>query len=162
MDNNQDKLDKVFNAQKTFRTNLGKGQDAIIDLMSDKEKGQRLYDLINAMQSELEELKETIQWKWWDKEAKEGKRFDFKTKLKGQPFDGKSNAKEEIADIFCFLGDMCACVNMDAEELAAINIRKTQINIDRQNKDYSSGNKDGADSAQLWKEIGAGDFEKKE
>jgi len=163
-----DKLDAIFDAQTKFRKILGKKEllskgmtltkedqrtDAIIDLMTDQQKGQRLYDLISAMQAELEELKETIQWKWWDKEAKEGRRFQFKTKKNGKPFDGKSNAKEEIADLQCFLGDMCACVEMDATELAQINLRKTQVNIDRQNNNYSSETKDGADSEQLWKEI---------
>lgn len=168
-----DKLDAVFDAQAKFRRILGAKElphgtevksetredgsvhfftDSILDNMSEQEKGERLMGLIHAVQSELDELKDTVYWKWWSKEGKDkDKKFTFR-KDKKVP-DGLANAKEELADILCFLGDMCACVGMDADELARINVRKTQVNIDRQNNDYSMGGKDGKDSEKLWSEI---------
>jgi len=139
-----DKLDQIFNAQAKFRKVMGKGKDNILDLMNDQQKGETLYHLIVAVQSELNELMDTIYWKGWCKEAKEGRRFEFKN---------VENAKEEIVDIMCFLGDMCACTGLTAEDLAKYNIRKTEININRQKTDYSMEHKDGKDSEQLWKEM---------
>jgi len=147
---NKDKLDQIFDAQAKFRKILGKGKDCIVDLMDEKQKGQLVYDHIVAIDSELEELRNTIYWKSWCKEAKEGKRFTFRN---------IENAKEEIADILCFLGDICAAVGMTAEELTSINVRKTEVNINRQLTDYSMDKKDGKDSEQLWKEIEEGKHE---
>lgn len=139
-----DKLDKIFDAQETFRRIMGKGQDCIVDLMDEKQKGQLVYDHIQAIQSELQELINCIYWKSWTKEAKEGKRYMFRN---------VENAKEEVADILCFLGDICAALGMTAEELTEINVRKTEINIDRQKNKYAMDTKDGKDSEQLWKDI---------
>lgn len=151
-----DKLDAIFDAQGTFRKNLGKGKDAIIDLMSENEKGERLMGLIHAMEDELAELKATVYWKWWAKEGKDPKtKYTFRKDAK-MP-NGRENAKEELADILCFLGDMCACVGLTAEDLAKINIRKTRINIERQQNNYSMAGKTGEDSEKLWKEIEEGD-----
>jgi len=139
-----DKLDQIFDAQAKFRKILGKGQDLILDKMNSQQKGEALYHLIVAVNSELEELRDTIFWKGWCKEAKEGRRFEFKN---------VENAKEEIVDILCFLGDMCACVGLTADDLAKYNVRKTEINIKRQLTDYSMEHKDGKDSEELWKEM---------
>jgi len=167
-----DKLDAIFNAQTKFRKILGTKElenkgltvgpdghvnnhktDSIVDLMTEQEKGERLMGLIHAIQSELDELKDTVYWKWWSKEGKDSLTKNTFRKDNKIP-DGVANAKEEIADIMCFLGDMCACVGMDAKELAQINVRKTQVNIDRQDNNYSMGSKTGEDSEKLWEEIG--------
>jgi len=139
-----DKLDKIFDAQAKFRKVIGKGKDLILDSMTEQQKGEQLYHLISCVQSELEELRNTIYWKGWSSEAKEGRRFAFKN---------IENAKEEIVDVLCFLGDMCACVGLNAEDLAKYNVRKTEININRQKTNYSMDTKDGKDSEELWKEM---------
>lgn len=147
--NEVDKLDAIFDAQEKFRRIMGKGQDNIVDLMNEQQKGQLVYDHIQAIASELQELMDCIYWKSWAKEAKEGKRYMFRN---------IENAKEEIADIYCFLGDICAAVGMSAEELAAINIRKTEVNINRQLTKYAMDTKDGADSAAIWEQIKNGEL----
>jgi len=148
----RDKLDQIFDAQEKFRRIMGKGQDNIIDLMDEKQKGQLVYDHLQAIASEIQELMNCIYWKSWTKEAKEGKRFMFRN---------IENAKEEIADIYCFLGDICAAVGMNAEELTAINVRKTQVNIDRQLNKYAMDTKDGKDSSDLWQQIKDGELKGK-
>jgi len=144
-----DKLDQIFDAQEKFRKLMGKGQDCIVDLMDEAQKGQLIYDHCQAIASELQELINCIYWKSWTKEAKEGKRYMFRN---------KENLKEEIADILCFLGDICAAVDMDAEELAAINVRKTEVNINRQLTKYAMDTKDGKDSEAIWQQIKDGDL----
>lgn len=144
-----DKLDQIFDAQEKFRRIMGKGQDCIVDLMDEQQKGQLIYDHCQAIASELQELINCIYWKSWTKEAKEGKRYMFRN---------KENLKEEIADILCFLGDICAAVDLGPDELAAINVRKTEVNIQRQLNKYAMDTKDGADSAAIWQQIKDGEF----
>jgi len=146
---NLDKLDQIFDAQEKFRRIMGKGQDCIVDLMDEAQKGQLIYDHVQAIQSELQELINCIYWKSWTKEAKEGNRFKFRN---------IENLKEEIADVLCFLGDICAAAGMDAEELAAINVRKTEVNINRQLNKYAMDTKDGKDSEAVWKQIKDGEL----
>jgi len=139
-----DKLDQIFNAQVKFRKQMGNGKDNILDLMDEQQKGETLYHLIVAVQSELIELLDTFYWKGWCKEAKDGDRFKFKN---------IENAKEEVVDIMCFLGDMCACVGLSVEDLAKFNVRKTEININRQKTDYAMSTKTGEDSKEFWNEM---------
>ena len=69
-----------------------------------------------AMISELSELLDEVNFKWWKNE---------------KPLND-DNIKEEIVDILHFFVSMCLDAGMDAEELHRRYLAKNQENFDRQ------------------------------
>ncbi len=90
--------------------------------------GSRLDDLIKAASSELEELRNCTYWKHWQKEAREGKRY--------QIHDIKE-AKKEVIDLLHFFISIAHWVGMDAEEMYEMYIKKNKINAKRVDNGYS-------------------------
>ncbi len=77
-----------------------------------------------AMISELSELLDEVNFKWW----KNPKEINM------------NNVKEELIDIFHFFMSMCLKVGMDADEVYARYIEKNKENFKRQ---YGSSEKQG-------------------
>ena len=142
-----DLLLSMIKSQKEFRTLLGNGTD-IIDTLSEQERGERLYHTLFCMIEEVMEVAATLYYKSHCKEAKEGKRFTFKNKYQ---------TYEELADVMCYFLDAIALAGMSGEEIAKINMAKTEINKQRQRRNYSQaekvGNEAGADSKKFWEKI---------
>lgn len=77
-----------------------------------------------AMISELSELLDEVNFKWW----KNPKEINL------------NNVKEELVDIFHFFMSMCLKVGMDADEVYERYIEKNKENFKRQ---YGSSEKQG-------------------
>jgi hypothetical protein len=143
----KDLLKTMVDGQKEFREILGGGKDPF-DSMNEQEKGERLYHTLVCLVEEIMETMATLNYKGHTKEAKEGRRFTFKN---------KEQTYEELADVMCYFLDAIALAGMSAEKLTAVNVAKTEINKQRQLRNYSQaekvGNEAGADSKQLWEKI---------
>lgn len=114
-----DKLDKIFYMQEKFDNDLikNRGLEGIAP-----EKWIQMQTL--AMISELAELLDEVNFKWW----KNPKEID------------KGAIKEELVDILHFFTGMCIRVGMTSQELYDIYMNKNQENFDRQ---YGKSDKKG-------------------
>lgn len=74
-----------------------------------------LRRFVSAIRSEVDELDESIPWKWWRKE---------KTDLQ--------NVRIELVDIFHFLMSAAAAAGMDGESFIKLYYQKRKLNYDRQ------------------------------
>lgn len=106
-----DKLDKIFQYQKSFDDEViaRRGlQDICMEEWIQKET--------LAMMSELAELIDEVNFKWW----KNKKEVDA------------SLVKDELVDILHFFVSMCIKTGMDAQELFDRYLAKNKENFDRQ------------------------------
>lgn len=114
-----DRLEKIFALQKQLN-------DDIIEIrhlegISDAEWMQKY---LLAMLSEMAELLEEINYKWWKNP---------------KPVDGRA-VKEELVDILHFFVSLCLKSGMSAEEMYSLYLEKNEENILRQ---QGKGRKDG-------------------
>ena len=107
-----DKLERIFEMQACFQNDLVKRRH-LDDIPM--EKWMQMQTL--AMVSELAELIDEVNFKWWKNP---------------KPVDG-DRVKEELVDILHFFVSMCLNAGMSAEELYSRYIEKNQENFDRQN-----------------------------
>ncbi len=114
-----DKLEKIFELQNAFDTELVK-----LRKLDDISVEQWLQKETLAMISELSELIDETNFKWW----KNPKEIDTKA------------IKEELVDILHFFVSMCLKAGMDAKELFEMYIEKNKENFDRQ---YGKSKKSG-------------------
>ncbi len=108
---NKDKLDIIFNMQESFDNSLiaKRGlQDISMEEWMQKE--------VLAMISELAELLDEVNFKWW------------KNKKPVEP----EKVKEELIDILHFFVSMCIKAGMDSKEVFTRYIQKNKENFDRQ------------------------------
>jgi len=118
-----DKLENIFKYQKMFDTELAERRglnDIPMEVWIQRET--------LAMLSELAELIDEVNFKWW-KNAK--------------PVD-EDNVKNELVDILHFFVSMCLKTGMNAEELHQRYLDKNKENFARQNgisdkKGYEAG-----------------------
>ena len=106
-----DKLDRIFVMQRAFNEELVRRRhlDGI-----PMEKWLQMQTL--AMVSELAELIDEVNFKWWKNP---------------KPVE-EDLVKEELVDILHFFVSMCLSAGMDADELHARYLAKNQENFDRQ------------------------------
>lgn len=130
----KDMLKSLFKLQEELNTKIGrplapwkeginKGEDTSLLLA-----GEMLDDLIKAVSSELEELRDCTYWKHWQKEAREGKRYQI---------HDLQEAKKEVIDLLHFFISIALWVGMDAEEMYEMYVKKNKINFKRMDNDYS-------------------------
>lgn len=106
-----DKLERIFYLQEKFQKDLvEKRQLENIDVE------QWIQKQILAMISELSELLDEVNFKWW----KNPNPLNFPA------------IKEELVDIFHFFISMCLTVGMDAQELYELYLGKNNENFLRQ------------------------------
>ena len=106
-----DRLDEIFALQKKFNDELVQRR-ALHDIPG--EQWIKMQTL--AMISELAELIDEVNFKWWKNE---------------KPVN-LDNVKDELVDILHFFVSMCLSAGMDASELYARYRTKNQENFDRQ------------------------------
>lgn len=107
-----DKLDTIFAYQNKFDTELMERRG-----LTDIPMEQWIQKETLAMLSELAELIDEVNFKWWKNP---------------RPVDvGK--VKDELVDILHFFVSMCLKTGMDAQELCARYLDKNKENFDRQN-----------------------------
>lgn len=88
-----------------------------------------LANYLAALNDESRELGEELLWKWWSKDSL-----------------NMQNIRVEIVDQLHFWISLALTAGMDADKVFDIYSQKNQVNIDRQNKDYSKSNKNEGDN----------------
>lgn len=90
---------------------------------------------IKAIRAEIDELEESIAWKWWRPDQSD-----------------LQNCRVEIVDAFHFLMTMAALSGMDGRDFARIYYEKRAINVQRQVVGFLDG-----DNANIGTKLGEGD-----
>ena len=106
-----DKLDEIFALQKSFQDKL-KRERGLEDIPME----QWLQKQTLAMVSELAELLEEVNFKWW----------------KNPHAIDEGNIREELSDILHFFVSMCIEAGMTAEDLHRQYVGKNRENFRRQ------------------------------
>lgn len=106
-----DKLETIFHWQNKFDNELIEKRG-----LTDISMEQWLQKETLAMLSELSELIDEVNFKWW----KNPKPVDI------------DSVKEELVDILHFFVSMCLKTGMDADELCTRYLNKNKENFDRQ------------------------------
>ena len=107
-----DKLENIFEWQNKFDSEL-----AISRGLTDISMEQWIQKETLAMISELAELIDEVNFKWWKNE---------------KPVD-TDKVKDELVDILHFFVSMCLKTGMSADELHQRYLDKNKENFDRQN-----------------------------
>ena len=107
-----DKLERIFEMQEYFQKDLI-ARRKLQDIPTDKWIQMQTL----AMLSELAELIDEVNFKWWKNP---------------KPVE-EDKVKEELVDILHFFVSMCLTSGMSAQELFDRYIAKNQENFDRQN-----------------------------
>lgn len=111
MSNEKDKLDIIFSLQKQFDDSVIAGRK--LEGISMEEWLQKE---VLAMISELAELLDEVNFKWWKND---------------KPIN-TDRVKEELVDILHFFVSMCLKAGMDSREVFARYIEKNKENFNRQ------------------------------
>ena len=111
-DKNMDKLDKIFLMQKALNDDIAERRN-----LDRSDKAEWLQRQALAMMSEMAELIDEVNFKWWKNP---------------KPLDDEK-IKYEIVDILHFFVSMCLTSGMDSEELFELYLNKNKENFDRQN-----------------------------
>ena len=111
-DKNMDKLDKIFLMQKALNDDIAERRN-----LDRSDKAEWLQRQALAMMSEMAELIDEVNFKWWQKP---------------KPLDDEK-IKYEIVDILHFFVSMCLTSGMDSKELFDLYLNKNKENFDRQN-----------------------------
>lgn len=106
-----DKLENIFKYQNMFDTELSERRN-----LGDISMEAWIQKETLAMLSELAELIDEVNFKWWKNE---------------KPVD-VDKVKDELVDILHFFVSMCLKTGMDAEELHQRYLEKNKENFDRQ------------------------------
>jgi dimeric dUTPase (all-alpha-NTP-PPase superfamily) len=106
-----DKLEAIFAMQKTLNDDIVRLRS--LEGITDEEW---IRKNVLAMVSELGELLDEVNFKWWKNE---------------KPVDGNA-VREELVDILHFFISMCLKAGMDADALFEGYIAKNKENFDRQ------------------------------
>ncbi len=135
----KDLLKSMFEMQEALNTRIGRPIAPWKEKINEEDDealllaGEMLDDLMKAVSSELEELRNCTYWKHWQKEAREGKRY--------QIHDLKE-AKKEVIDLLHFFISIALWTGMGAEEMYEMYVKKNKINFKRQENDYSYKDKE--------------------
>lgn len=107
-----DKLNELFRLQKELdeRINSQRGIEKSID--------EWVIGLTIAMESEIDEIRREVNWKWW----KNDKPIDF------------GLLREEVIDMWHFLISLSQRVGMNAEDVYRIYTEKNKENHNRQKR----------------------------
>jgi len=91
-----------------------------------------LLNYLTALDDESRELREELLWKWWSKDHL-----------------NMQNIRVEIVDQLHFWLSLAMTAGMDAQKVYDIYVQKNQVNIDRQNNDYSKASKTEDDNKKI-------------
>ena len=92
------------------------------------EVGRALKCYIDALASECAELQDTLAWKHWYREAKQGRQYELQD---------VQNARVEATDMLFFWISICQLLGMSPEDVFRLYAAKLQINHRRQDEDRS-------------------------
>ena len=115
----KDKLDIIFEMQNKFDSDLVKNRG-----LENITREEWIQKEVLAMLSELSELLDEVNWKWW----------------KNKKEVNEDTLKEEIVDVLHFFVSTCIKSGMDADELYKRYLAKNEENFKRQ---YGTSTKQG-------------------
>lgn len=107
---NKDKLDRIFELQKALDTEIETKRNLNFS------KSEWVQKEILAIISELSEVLDEVNFKWWKKE---------------EEIDNEK-LHEEIIDVLHFFISMCLRAGLDSETLFRLYIEKNEENLKRQ------------------------------
>ena len=96
------------------------------------ETNQWLANYLSALDDESRELREELLWIWWSKDS-----LDMQ------------NIRVEIVDQLHFWVSLALTSGMDAEKVYDLYLQKNQVNLERQDQDYSKATKDESDNLNI-------------
>ena len=99
------------------------------------EAGRWIDDMLKAMSSEIEELRNCCYWKHWCEEAQRGERYRIKD---------VEAARKEVIDLLHFWISLAQILGMSPEMVSEMYAAKLAKNIKRQDDGYSIEIKDKA------------------
>ena len=146
-----DNLEQLFKEQKRLNKRCGCPVDVIrehlraianTNQVPSKEItiqgiGEWVNNYLDAMASEVQELKDCLYWKHWCQEAQDGRRMEL---------HDLQNARVEVVDMFFFVISLALCVGLNADEVFELYMQKLKVNHERQDKGYSMSTKDEVDN----------------
>lgn len=103
---------------------MGSKQLDVLLRGNDKERICLIYELLNCIHNEAEEVRDHLPWKSWKKY--EG--FSFKESL--------PEVKMEIVDLFHFVVELAMAADMTSEEMSQMFDAKHRENLNRQERNY--------------------------
>lgn len=117
-DISDDMLKRMFAMQEQLNRRIG------VDTrhLDEEQRQEWLLNYCRAISQEIAELTDSVPWKWW---------------ARYQQFDIQ-NARVEIVDLFHFLISAAQVLEMDAETVFELYMRKNQVNFQRQESGYTS------------------------
>lgn len=136
-------LDKIFQMQRDL--NIKIGRDTVSAPTEVKEKW--LFGYAFAMNDEVQELLNCVDWKWWSKTVKADPSRQFNAIL------DKENAKIEAIDALHFLVSIFQILDMTPEDVAEIYRLKWEANIARQENGYDVRTKTEDDNNTIKQQI---------
>jgi len=120
--------DKHF--AEAFATTPGHVRERTADLIR---AGEWIDDILKAMTSEMEELRNCTFWKHWCEEAQRGDRYRIKD---------VGAARKEVIDILHFWISLAQILGMSPDMVTEMYAKKLATNIKRQDDGYSIEVKD--------------------
>jgi len=129
-----DLLEKMYDAQLKLNKRIGR------DTLCDDNKEEYILDLIIALEDEVAELKNCLNWKWWSKAYNEHNKYGV---------IDKQNAVVEMVDILHFYLSLMQTLDITPEKLYDVYMQKNKINLDRQNNNYNHLNKTEEDNKNI-------------
>jgi len=101
-------IKEIYNKQLDLNRIIGR------DTLNDNNKLNWLFDYCFALDDEVQELKNCIDWKWWSKTVKEDPSRQYKVLL------DRENAIIEVIDCIHFVISLCHITDITAEQLTDI------------------------------------------
>ncbi len=90
--------------------------------------GRWIKNYLDAMNAECHELRETLSWKHWYREAREGRQYELQD---------VQNARVEVTDMLFFWVSLCQLLGLEVDDVMRLYARKLDINHRRQDEDRS-------------------------
>ena len=87
--------------------------------------GRWIKNYLDALAAECHELQETLHWKHWYREAKEGRQYEL---------HDIQNARVEVTDMLFFWVSLCQLLGLEVEDVLRLYARKLGINHRRQDE----------------------------
>ena len=87
--------------------------------------GRWLKNYLDALAAECHELQDTLRWKHWYREAKEGRQHEL---------HDIQNARVEVIDMLFFWVSLCQLLGLEVPDVLRLYARKLEINHRRQDE----------------------------
>ncbi|MDD4888501.1 MAG: hypothetical protein PHU85_01095 [Phycisphaerae bacterium] len=90
--------------------------------------GRWMKNYLDALSAECHELQDTLHWKHWYREAKEGRQYEL---------HDPQNAAVEVVDMLFFWVSLCQLLGLEVDDVLRLYAKKLNINHRRQDEKRS-------------------------